>query len=236
MLKVNKKIKYFGHTNGMDCLEDCFNKKHFNSYKKQISYQYNSYGFRDEEWPTDLSDVIWCVGDSFTVGIGQPYNETWPKVLERKIRKRCLNLGEDGCSNDTITQRVQEIYKLYKPQLIIIMWSYFHRRNIHGKNVHSDKNDFGLDKDLYNFVKNFKIVNSLPVDVINLVVPNASSFDNKDHLVYFLKKNKIENLLIFDQLDYARDYHHFDIKTSEYISNLIIEKIKDLDIESKYIL
>ena len=226
MLRINTKIKWFGHTNGMDCVENCFDKKHFKSYKKQISYQYNSYGFRDEEWPADLTDVVWCVGDSFTVGIGQPYEETWPKVLEKKIGKKCLNLGEDGCSNDTITQRVQEIYRSHNPRLIIVMWSYFHRRNINGENVQFDKNDFGLDKDLNNFIKNFQIVNSIPVDVINLTVPDASSFDNKDLLPYFLEKNNIENLLIFDQLDYARDGTHFDIKTSESVCNLINEKLK----------
>ena len=80
------------------------------------------------------------MGDSFTVGIGQPFEETWPKVLEKKIGRKCLNLGEDGCSNDTITQRVQEIYKLHKPQLIIVMWSFLHRRNVNGENVQFDKN------------------------------------------------------------------------------------------------
>lgn len=230
MLKVKKRINWSGDTNGMDCLQDCFDKEHFTSYKKQISYQYNSYGFRDKEWPADLTDVVWCLGDSFTVGIGQPFEETWPKVLEKKIGRKCLNLGEDGCSNDTITQRVQEIYKLHKPQLIIVMWSFLHRRNVNGENVQFDKNDFGMDQDLHNFVKNYKIVNSIPVDVINLIVPNAFHFDYKDHLPYVLKKNNIEDLLIFDQLDYARDGNHFDIKTSESLCGLIDEKLKILKV------
>ena len=51
-------------------------------------------------------------GDSFTAGIGQPQEETWPQLLQKKIGKRCLNLGEDGCSNDTIYLRIKKIVEL----------------------------------------------------------------------------------------------------------------------------
>jgi len=77
MLRVENKIGIpESKATGMDTLELCLNKEYFKSYTKQISYRYNSKGFRDDEWPEDLSDVIWCVGDSFTVGIGQPFEET----------------------------------------------------------------------------------------------------------------------------------------------------------------
>ena len=72
---------------GMDTLEECQDKDHYLSYTKDISYRYNSRGFRDHEWPEDLSDVVWCVGDSFTVGIGQPFEETWPQLLGKKLGK-----------------------------------------------------------------------------------------------------------------------------------------------------
>jgi len=231
MLEVKKYINFQGKTIGMDCPAECQNIEHYNNYKKEISYQYNSRGFRDTEWPKDLTNVIWCLGDSFTVGIGQPIEETWPKLLESKLKKRCINLGSDGCSNDTIALRAQEICKLYQPKYIIIMWSYFHRRK-KNEDIHFDKKDFGHDKDLVNFLKNFNIVKNLPTQVINCLIPNAF-IDNKKHMDYFFSKNNIENILLFDQLDYARDYHHFDIKTSECISNLIVEKIKDIDKLSK---
>ena len=141
----------------MDTLEKCLDKDHYLSYTKDISYRYNSRGFRDHEWPEDLSDVIWCVGDSFTVGIGQPFEETWPKLLQKKLGERCLNLGEDGCSNDTIALRIKEIFKLHNPRLIVVMWSYLARRRIDGENVFHDKNDFGDDKDLVNFSKNIPV-------------------------------------------------------------------------------
>lgn len=235
MLIVPKKINWKSDYSGMDSLELCYNRQHFLNYPKKITYEYNSKGFRDKEWPEDLSEVIWCIGDSFTVGVGQPYEETWPYLLEKKIKKRCINLGEDGCSNDTIALRAQEIYKLYKPKIIVAMWSYLHRRRIDNENVHVDKKDFGLEKDLENFRKNFIEVNSVNCQILNLLLPNILGYNIDPRYLLLpkyvfkkklcFKKNDLEKIYCVPQLDYARDYHHFDIKTSEYLVNLLVKKI-----------
>jgi hypothetical protein len=166
------------------------------------------------------------VGDSFTVGIGQPHEETWPAMLQKKIGKRCINIGEDGCSNDTISLRVNKIYDLYKPKLIIVMWSYLHRRRTDDRNVHFDKNDFGNKADVNNFIKNYKTISKLKTKIIQTVIPNAYS-DSKI-FNYLLPKIKFD-VLNFPQLDYARDHHHFDIKTRKYLIYLLIKKINDFD-------
>jgi|TARA_R110000824_G_scaffold163470_1_gene339244 hypothetical protein len=214
---------------GMDTLEECHDKDHYLSYTKDISYRYNSKGFRDHEWPEDLSDVVWCVGDSFTVGVGQPFEETWPQLLGKKLGKTCLNIGEDGCANDTMALRIQEICKLHSPKLVVVMWSYFARRRVNGENVHHDRNHFGVDKDMANFSKNFKIVNELPTKIINLLIPFA--FDDVKSV-----KEKYKNTIFTRNIDYARDHHHFDFKTSRGVSQLIIKKIIEFDNTSKYVL
>ena len=217
--------------------------EHFNNYPKKIYYKYNSKGFRDNEWPEDVSDVIWCVGDSFTLGCGQPQNESWPALLEKITNKRCINLGQDGASNDTISLRVQEIQKVYKPKLIVIMWSYLHRRRVNGIDVGSDKNDFGDDADIKNFLKNYDAVNSLPTKIIHLTVPLSMYNDGNELMkqsertaygneisepikkkILFLIKNNVTEV---KQLDFSRDGHHFDIKTSLGIVHLINKKIND---------
>jgi hypothetical protein len=219
---------------GLDTLEECLDKDHYLSYTKDISYRYNSRGFRDHEWPEDLSNVVWCVGDSFTVGTGQPFEESWPQVLEKKIGKRCINLGEDGCANDTLALRIQEICKLYKPKLIVVMWSYLHRRRIDGENVQFDKKDFGADRDLKNFIKNYKLCANVQTDIIHSIIPDVFTEKNLKNIQYILQHEEIEDIISFPQLDYARDYHHFDIKTSELVTNLMIEKINTIDNSSKY--
>ena len=235
MLKIRNRIgiaesKY----SGIDTLEECRDQKHFVNYPKTISYRYNSRGFRDHEWPQDLSEVIWCVGDSFTVGIGQPFEETWPQLLEKKLGKRCLNLGQDGCSNDTMALRIQEIYKLHNPKLIVVMWSYLSRRRVDGENVGHDKKDFGNKEAMKNFVKNFQMVNESPFPVANTIIPKAYvRTDLLDHFIKKINSNISCDLTVVEQLDYARDYLHFDVKTTEHLTNLLIEKIESLDNSSK---
>tara|TARA_R110002167_G_scaffold222450_1_gene427414 strand:- start:161 stop:853 length:693 start_codon:yes stop_codon:yes gene_type:complete len=228
MLKIRNRMSISERKNiGIDTLEQCYDKDHYLSYTKDISYRYNSRGFRDYEWPRDLSDVVWCVGDSFTVGIGQPFEETWPQLLGKKLGKTCLNIGEDGCANDTMALRIQEICKLHSPKLVVVMWSYFARRRMNGENVHHDRNHFGVDKDMANFSKNFKIVNELPTNIINLIIPFA--FDDTK----MLNENH-PDLNCLTQLDYARDHFHFDVKTSVGVCQLIIKKINEFDNTSKY--
>jgi hypothetical protein len=230
MLIVPKKISWRSDYSGMDSLEWCFNRQHFLNYSKKITYEYNSKGFRDKEWPEDLSEVIWCVGDSFTVGLGQPYEETWPQILEKKIGKRCLNLGEDGCSNDTIFLRVNEIAKSYQPKLIVVMWSYIHRRRIDNVDVHFVKKDFGLKNDIKNFLKNLNDLRKCPVKIIHTIIPGALPENKKKIFNYILKNNNyLKSLIKFQQLDYARDYHHFDISTSLHLCDLILHKINNFD-------
>ena len=215
---------------GIDSAEHCKNKKHFLNYTKEISYRYNSKGFRDHEWPADMDNVIWCLGDSFTVGIGQPFQETWPQVLEQKAKIRCINLGENGCSNDTLCLRLKHLVKTHNPKNVVIMWSYFSRRRINGIDVHYDRKDFGDEKDLENFAENFIAVDKIKSDIIHLIIPFAFIGDIKifESLICkkfkFITKEQFDKIIHFKQLDYARDYHHFDIKTSQLISNLILKK------------
>lgn len=251
MLKVENRIGIIdSKTSGLDTLELCMDPAHFKSYNKEINYRYSSMGYRDHEWPENLSNVVWCVGDSFTVGIGQPFEETWPQLLQKKINERCLNIGEDGCSNDTIALKTQEICKLYNPKNVVVMWSYFSRRRANNQNIPYDKKSFGVVNDLQNFHKNYEIVNALPTNIINLLIPNAfidlnewskKSFENLLKGTKFFTDTQTQSILFFPQIDYARDRHHFDFNTSKYVCNIIgkhltppVEIAYSIDNPSKY--
>ena len=82
---IDSKANQVIYTDGMDCVEQCLNKKHWLEYPHEVSYRYNSKGFRDSEWPADLKSAIWCVGDSFTLGLGQPYEHIWPVILSKQL-------------------------------------------------------------------------------------------------------------------------------------------------------
>ena len=169
---------------GLDSLSNCLDKAHFAAYPHPVEYNYNSRGFRDAEWPDDLpelKDAIWVFGDSFTVGVGSPINYTWPYAVAQELNKRVINISMDGASNEWIARRAVDVYHAVQPSNMIIMWSYFHRRestNIkkfdEDKRLHaSTKKTDDLRADVNNFFECMNKVACLPVDCIHFVIPYA---------------------------------------------------------------
>lgn len=116
---------------GLDTLDRSPDPDWFRSFPDHIDYRYNSRGFRDTEWPTDLDQLqnsIWCMGDSFTVGIGSAFDHTWPQVLQAKTATRCINVSMDGASNNWIARQAVKILQEVQPRIMVIHWSYLHRR------------------------------------------------------------------------------------------------------------
>jgi hypothetical protein len=116
---------------GIDSLEYCLDKEHFKSYPYDITYCYNSRGFRDAEWPVNLKELqsaIWCVGDSFTVGIGSPLTHTWPQILQQTTQRRTINVSMDGASNMWVARKSLDIANQIQPSYLVIQWSYISRR------------------------------------------------------------------------------------------------------------
>lgn len=127
-LILHSRVNQTWHTSGMDSLEHCNDPLHFKNYPWPIVYEYNSRGFRDQEWPKEFRDVIWCVGDSFTVGIGSPIEHTWPWLLSQVTNQRTINVSMDGASNQWISRRAAQILSAGLAQHMVIQWSYTHRR------------------------------------------------------------------------------------------------------------
>ncbi len=118
---------------GVDSLEHCLDQTYFLNYPYNVSYQYNSRGFRDSEWPIssdELKNSIWCFGDSFTVGLGNPVDHIWPRLLESQTGSRTINISMDGASNNWISRKIQELVCEVVPKNIIVQWSYAHRREL----------------------------------------------------------------------------------------------------------
>ena len=115
---------------GLDSKDHCLDLAYFNSYAWPVQYTYNSRGFRDAEWPEDLSQVIWCVGDSFTVGLGAPAHHVWPAVLQRRTGRRCINVSMDGASNNWIARTALAILSEFPTANIVVHWSFLHRREL----------------------------------------------------------------------------------------------------------
>ena len=128
--KIVSNLNYTSNEFGMDCYEKCLDKFLFENYEKNISYCFNSRGFRDEEWPKsseDLQQSIWCLGESFTMGIGSPIEYTWPKSLQNLLSIRTINVSLDGASNTWIHRKALDILKHVKPVNMVIAWTFIGR-------------------------------------------------------------------------------------------------------------
>ena len=124
--RANKHWTY----SGMDSLNDCLDPAHYLSFPHKVEYQYNSRGFRDSEWPDDLSQSIWCIGDSFTVGIGSPHEHTWPYILQQRTGCRTINVSMDGASNNWIARSAVAILSKFPTANMVVQWSFLHRREL----------------------------------------------------------------------------------------------------------
>jgi hypothetical protein len=162
---------------GMDCEEFCESPRLFAQYPHPIVYKYNSRGFRDAEWPDDLTSAIWCVGDSFTVGVGCPHSHTWPSVLQRKTHTRCINVSLDGASNQWIARKIVSLTQSLAPKCLVVHWSYIHRRESNSSLLTKTMNSHWVN--FYNKIK-------------DPTWPQYLSLDEFDQLPEYIQKEILE--------------------------------------------
>ena len=229
---------------GIDSVEQCWNRSHFKNYSKSVIYKFNQMGYRDEEWPKILNKNIWCVGDSFTVGLGQPLEETWPQLVQQRLGKRIINVSMNGASNDWIARRTQFILDNFDPSVIFIQWSYTHRREDKNTDLcdedranHFSK-ELELEMELLNGLPKTEQINRIAVldklDVDNCL-QNIFSISNKNNVTIvhsfvpeFFNPQTNPQIEIYDvllkknlkffpaqeQIDFARDGFHYDVLTA----------------------
>lgn len=101
--------------------------RHFQIPEFSFSVDINSLGFRDREFsPHKTAKVrILAIGDSFTYGWGVEANQSWPKVLEEKLRASAhdveiANLGKPGGYPAVYADIAERATPVLKPDLIII--------------------------------------------------------------------------------------------------------------------
>lgn len=163
-------------TSGIDSPEYCGNLSWFRQYPYAVSYRYNSRGFRDTEWPTSLDNCVWCIGDSFTVGLGVPFALTWPQQLQNKVPRPVITIAMDGASNQWIARKISGIQKHVRSPYVLAMWSYFQRRE------HSDTAKTDLQRREHGRpdteIEDFELFETLlkscdPSRLVNLFIPNC---------------------------------------------------------------
>ena len=169
---------------GQDHPDRCKDPHHFNAYPNTVEYVYNSRGFRDAEWPSDLNNAVWCIGDSFTVGVGSPVTHTWPYLLAQALNQQVINVSMDGASNQWIARKAVQLSQLTTPQAIVIHWSYVERRedpdtalNDEQRRLSHLPSEIGIIDCLLNFQQCVELVEQHKgsTQIIHSMIPRAAA-------------------------------------------------------------
>lgn len=97
--------------------------KEFPWSPESFSYTFNEFGFRGPS-PKSLGGFkILASGCSYTMGIGLPYDSTWPHLLSKQIPSSvCINLAVGGRSGDYVVRSIYKTIDIIKPDLVAILW------------------------------------------------------------------------------------------------------------------
>jgi hypothetical protein len=118
--RINERINNSYTTSGSDNTGIC-------------TYTYNEFGFRADSINKQGFKIM-AIGDSFTEGVGVNDWETWPHYFTQHIPNGVnLNFGMGGRSNDYIVRCLMTYYDLIKPDLVLIMYTQPHRKEIYTK-------------------------------------------------------------------------------------------------------
>ena len=185
---------------------------------KNINYQFNSYGFRSDEF-CEIDNLV-SIGCSFTMGIGIPYESTWSYIISKKLNLANFNLSIDGASADCcfrmalnwIPQLKPKIVLYQSPEISRLEW--FDDKNIEPHNMlPSSENHSTFYKEWilnennskFNHLKNLYAIQHL-----------SGSIGAKFIYVPLDRINR---------LDCARDIGHFGPNTHKSIADMVISSV-----------
>lgn len=207
--------------------EDLYRKNLKNRYSdlerfgwidRSFTYQFNSIGFRCEEFLDSPS--IMYLGCSNTLGIGLPLEDTWPQLLSKKLKLKCANLAQGGGSLDTAFRLCHGFIDKIKPQIVILLIPPGTRiENF----INSHPAIFSVNRlDLHdNFLKHFFL------DERNYFFNKEKNIQAiksmcQDRNIKFLYESS-EELLMYKSL--ARDLMHPGIESNKMFVDKILKKI-----------
>lgn len=193
----------------------------FLSYPYKVDYNFNSRGFRDEEWPENLNDCYFCIGDSQVAGIAVPYNNMFVNILKTNLQKRIINCGKSGANNYYWNvQKSLLICNTLTIKYLILVWGPAHRNHYHVNKINSSSPRSDVDT-LKMYIDTLE-KNKKTTELVHVFV-------NEYHDVYgFLDDmNKAQiNFVTYEKLDYGRDGIHYGIKSNLNLAEKLQEKLK----------
>lgn len=90
-----------------------------------ITYRFNSYGFRADEF--DGGPYMVALGCSYSIGIGLPDETTWARQTATALNMKCANLSWGGYSADSCYRLAEYWIPALKPEYVCMLVPPRHR-------------------------------------------------------------------------------------------------------------
>ena len=175
------------------------------------NYTHNELGFRGDSVKKDGFKVM-SLGCSFTEGTGVNDDETWPAQFTKYIPNGVnMNFGVGARSNDFISRCLIAYFNVIKPDLVLIMYTVPHRREIYTSNGGVEA---FIPTATFSYTKETK-EGKEKHEIMTLNQNDYQDIDNwyRNHqlISLFLEKNKCNWLWNGSMIDYNyRDSLRFD--------------------------
>jgi hypothetical protein len=122
----NKTLSWIDTDSEKTFLENIKNPERLAQLKKYgwdrpgaITYQFNSHGFRCNEF--DNSPGIVTIGCSFTAGVGLSLTDIWPTMVGNELGLSIWNLGIGGASMDTCFRLLYHYIDQLNAQYVLLL-------------------------------------------------------------------------------------------------------------------
>jgi hypothetical protein len=106
--------------------EENYNQKENNLFTAEsFGYNFNQYGYRIGQRDWDLTTTkkrVIALGCSHSVGVGVPWEKTWPTLLAKELGYELFNLSVAGSSSDTVFRTLYHSIDIIKPDVVTVLW------------------------------------------------------------------------------------------------------------------
>lgn len=217
-------------------------EKNFNNL--DISYKFNQYGYRCDEFSTKGKTNILILGCSIAFGVGIPKSFRFGEVFSKEFEDSVIwNLSWPGVSGDYVSRIALVSIPILKPDICLINFPLFARReyfdlngskfdyrpdrkpnNLISKNIINNFLNLSSDyEDYYNFYKNYNIIENLCKINQCKFLFSIGQVDTKKHNINFQQFAGA-----FEKIDIARDGGHPGILSNEKHAKKFYKKYQEL--------
>ena len=219
------------------------NHKNFIEFNESNGYITNSHGYRCPEWDqfSNNKKNIVVLGCSHTFGVVLNEGEVWVDQLAAKTDQTVLqwwNLGQSGASADLIVRILYATEKLLFPNIIIICWPAWNRRerllNFDKFPLHQNSLTSGdillkyenEDTDQQNFLKNVffaeKFAENTNATILHCFAQEIYEISNAEVYNDSCIKTCLSDPIL------AKDNMHYDVQHHEIFAEGVFNRFKSV--------